>query len=131
MNNVTVVALAALLGAILLLIVAGMLWQEARRRPSAEPAEFVIEAAADHVHALLLASGDQLARAEILVTIEWHMQWVTQQVRAGEAGVIGESPEATHYILERQPDLTRSDVEKILRGVASYVASIGAVGPAF
>lgn len=129
MSGVTVVALAALLGAILLVVVAAMVWQESRRRPSREPTEFVIEDAATHVHTELAAAG--LERDMVLGVVEWHMQWVTDNVAAGQPGVIGLSAEAAHYILERQPQLERDDVERILDGVSRYVASLGAVGPAF
>lgn len=131
MSSVTIVALAALLGAVLLIILAAMFWQESRRRPSSEPADFVIEDAADHVMRSLEESGHPVDRPTVLSVVEWHMQWVTEEVRAGRAGVIGLSTGATNYIRERQPDLADTDVERVLSGVSAYVASIGAVGPAF
>ena len=131
MSNVTIVALAALLGAVLLVIVAIMLVQESRRRPSREPAEFVIEDAAGFVWEALRDERPGLERASVLAVIEWHMQWVTEQIRAGRAPVVGLTDEAVHYIDEQAPDVATADVEAVLSHVGDYVASIGAVGPAF
>ena len=128
MNSVTVIALGALLGAVLLVIVALMLWQESRRRSAADPTEFLIEDAADHVVRL---STSELERPAVLAIIEWHMLWVTEQIRDGAAPVIGPTPEAVKYIRSQGLDVSASEVETVLEGVTNYVASIGAVGPAF
>ena len=128
MNSVTVIALGALLGAILLTIVALMLWQESRRRGSADPTEFLIEDAADHVVGLGVTD---LKRPAVLAIVEWHMLWVTEQIRDGASPVIGPTPDAVQYIRSQGLDVSPPEVETVLEGVTDYVASIGAVGPAF
>jgi len=132
MSNVTIVALAALLGAVLLIIVSLMVWQESRRRSRREPTEFVIEDAASFVVPSIPADArERLGRDGVLSVIEWHMQWVTERIRAGEPPVLGLTDEAVHYILEKRPESGLDDVEAVLVGVSEYVASIGAVGPEF
>lgn len=132
MSNVTIVALAALLGAVLLVIVSLMVWQESRRRSRREPTEFVIEDAASFVVPSIPADAkERLGRDGVLSVIEWHMQWVTERIRAGEPPVLGLTDEAVHYILEKRPESELDDVEAVLVGVSEYVASIGAVGPEF
>ena len=132
MNTVTVVALAALLGAVLLFIVALMMWQESRRRSSRDPTEFIIEDAAAHVsQGLGEETRRRLGADGTLAVIEWHMQWVTERIRAGEPPVLGLTDDAVHYILDKRPDADPADIEAVLTGVSDYVASIGAVGPAF
>lgn len=132
MSNVTIVALAALLGAVLLIVVSLMVWQESRRRSSGEPTEFIIEDAASFVlHRVPETTMERLGRDGVLSIVEWHMLWVTERIRAGEAPVLGMTDDAVHYILDKRPGSEPTDVEAVLIGVSEYVASIGAVGPAF
>lgn len=132
MSSVTVVALSALLGAVLLVVVALMLWQESRQRPDSEPTEFIIDDAAAFVADRLPdATRQRLGRDGTLAVIEWHMHWVTDRLRAGEPPVLGLTEQAVHYILDMRPESERDDVEAVLTAVSDYVVSIGAVGPAF
>lgn len=132
MSSVTIVALGALLGAVLLVLLALMLWQESRRRSRNEPTEFIIDEAAAHVENLLPQDVRQsLGPDGTLTVIEWHMQWVTERIRAGEPPVLGLTDEAVHYILVKRPRSERADIEAVLTGISDYVATIGAVGPAF
>ena len=132
MSNVTIVALAALLGAVLLIVVALMLWQESRKRSTSEPVEFVIEDAASYVLTRVPdATAQRLGRDGVLSVVEWHMQWITERIRADEPPVVGLTDFAVHYILEKRPESEPTDVEAVLDEVSEYVASIGAVGPAF
>ncbi len=132
MSSVTIVALGALLGAVLLGILALMLWQESRRRATNEPTEFIIDDAAAHVLIRLPEPvRTSLGADGTLAVIEWHMQWATERIRSGDPAILGLTDEAVHYILDKRPDLDSADVEAVLTGVSGYVASIGAVGPAF
>ncbi|MFB3110137.1 MAG: hypothetical protein ACE1Y8_03200, partial [Acidimicrobiia bacterium] len=51
MSPAAVVSFVALLVGVFLLIIALVVWQEAKRRPSYEPLEYVVEDAVKHAHA--------------------------------------------------------------------------------
>ena len=57
MSPAAMVAFVALLVGVFLVIVALIVWQEAKRRPSYEPLEYVVEDAVKHVEAGLPESS--------------------------------------------------------------------------
>lgn len=134
----SVVALIALLVGAFLVILALVVWQEARRRPSYEPLEYVIEDAVKHVEAGLEAQGnDRLRRADIRRILEWevfYLQGLAQDDRRNPVETVAGGHEASiDYIVDEIAtrhgvSYARSDVEEVLRHEADYLFRIGAVG---
>jgi hypothetical protein len=138
MSGAAVVSLVALLLGVFLVIVALIVWQEAKRRPSYEPLEYVVEDAVRHVDAGLAAEGLQsLSKADIRRILEWEVYYLqglaqgkrsdpVETVAGGHEGSIG-------YIVdqiarEHGVSYAHDDVEHVLRHEADYLVSIGAVG---
>lgn len=135
MRGVTAIALGAVLLAFFLVLVAAMVWQEARRRPDSEPPVYALEEAASFVHDRLPASAT-LGRDDVLRILEWQVFFLQESVRGVEAGegevVVGVTSEAVDYIEERtrtvqQKRYARAEIEMVLAGQGGYLASIGAV----
>ena len=131
-------ALVALLAGVLLVIMALVVWQEARRRPSYEPLEYVVEDAVKHVEAGLQTEGnDRLNRGDIRRILEWevfYLQGLAQEDRKNPVETIAGGHEASiEYITEQIASkhgvsYAHDDVEDVLRLEADYLYRIGAVG---
>lgn len=140
MTGPAIFAFVALLVGLLLLIVALVVWQEARRRPSYEPLEYVIEDAVKHVESGLTDEGNvNLRRSDIRRILEWevfYLQGLAQENRSNPVETIAGGHEASvEYIIERIATehgvtYSQSDVEDVLRFEADYLVRIGAVGDA-
>jgi hypothetical protein len=133
-----VFAFVALLVGVLLVIVALVVWQEAKRRPSYEPLEYVVEDAVKHVAAGLEAEGnDNLRRSDIRRILEWevfYLQGLAQDNRRNPVETIAGGHEASvAYIIDQIASkhgvsYAQRDVEDVLRHEADYLVRIGAVG---
>lgn len=138
MSGASLVGFVALLVAVLLFIIALVVWQEAKRRPSYEPLEYVVEDAVRHVEAGLVAEGkDELRRGDIRRILEWevyYLQGLAQKDRRNPVETVaGGHGEAIDYIIEQiatKNGVTYShdEVEDVLRYEADYLMRIGAVG---
>jgi len=83
MSPVEIFAFVAVLIGALLVIVALMVWQEAKRRPSYEPLEYVVNDAVKHISERL-PEGSDLKSADIRRIIEWevfYLQGLAQENR--------------------------------------------------
>jgi hypothetical protein len=70
----SVLALVALLVGVFLVILALVVWQEAKRRPSYEPLEYVVDDAVKHIEEGLAAEGnDSLSRGDVRRILEWEV----------------------------------------------------------
>ena len=136
MSPAAIIAFVGLLVGVLLLIVALMVWQEARRRPSYEPLEYVVEDAVKHVQQGL-PEGAHLSKADIRRILEWevfYLQGLAQDDRRNpEETVAGGHPASVEYIaaeIEERHGVSYplEDIEEVLRLEADYLAAIGAVG---
>ena len=138
MSGPAVVGFVALLVAVLLFIIALVVWQEARRRPSYEPLEYVVEDAVRHIEASLLEEGkEELRRGDIRRILEWevyYLQGLAQKDRKNPVETVagGHAP-AIDYIGERiaiKHGVTYSpeEIEDVLRYEADYLLRIGAIG---
>lgn len=140
MSGPAVFTFVAFLVGVFLLILALMVWQESKRRPSYEALEYVVEDAVKHVEAGLEAEGDvALRRADIRRILEWevfYLQGLAQDKRRNPVETIAGGHEASiSYIIEQIASkhgvsYAQRDVESVLRHEADYLVRIGAVGDA-
>jgi hypothetical protein len=140
MSGPAVFAFVAVLIGIFLIIMALVVWQEARRRPSYEPLTYVVEDAVRHVEAGLIANGNnRLARADIRRILEWevfYLQGLAQDDRSNPVETVAGGHQASiDYIVDQIAtkhgvSYAREDVENVLRLEADYLFEIGAVGEA-
>jgi hypothetical protein len=138
MSGPAVFAFVALLVGVLLVVVALVVWQEARRRPSYEPLTYVVDDAVKHVEAGLLAEGEnRLSRADIRRILDWevfYLQGLAQDDRSNPVETVAGGHEASvSYIIDQIASkhgvsYSREDVENVLRMEADYLFQIGAVG---
>jgi hypothetical protein len=136
--STSVLALVALLIGVFLVILALVVWQEARRRPSYEPLEYVVDDAVKHIEEGLAAEGnDGLSRADVRRILEWevfYLQGLAQEDRKNPVETVAGGHEASISYITEQIALThgvsysREDVEAVLRHEADYLFRIGAVG---
>ncbi len=128
------VAAGAIFFGVLLLIVAGMVIQETRRRPAGEIV-YVLEEVVPFVHQRL--PDDAFARVDrddVQRMLEWEVHYLQGLDRraGGDAPVAG-GDEAVDYVMRRTAasgyTYRREDVAEVLAREADYLAEIGAVGP--
>lgn len=136
MSPLTVVTFVALLVGVLLVIVAMVVWQEAKRRPSYEPLEYVVEDAIKHVQAGM-PEQSTLTRADIRRILEYevyYLQGLAQEDRKNPVDTVAGGHEASiEYIAteieaKHQKAYPHEDIEEVLRLEADYLMAIGAVG---
>jgi hypothetical protein len=134
----SVLALVALLLGVFLVILALVVWQEAKRRPSYEPLEYVVDDAVKHIEEGLAAEGnDSLSRGDVRRILEWevfYLQGLAQEDRKNPVETVAGGHEASiTYITEQIAEkhgvsYSREEVEAVLRHEADYLFRIGAVG---
>lgn len=119
-----------------LVVVALMVWQEAKRRPSYQPLEYVIEDAVKHVSSRL-GDGSPLNRSDVRRILEWevfYLQGLAQKDRRNPVETVAGGHQASvDYIaaeIEARHGVAYShhDIEEVLRLEADYLMAIGAVG---
>ena len=128
--------LGALLLALLFGLAAALVWQEANQRAMPEQLTYVLE---DAVGFVSQEVGDvsHLSSEDIRRILEWEVIYL-QGISPRGAGRlepvrVGNSDDATRFILEQvgQPtQYSEDDVRRVLAGEAAYLVSIGAVGAA-
>ncbi len=140
MRGATAIAIGALLLAVLLLLVAALLWQEARKRSQREAGAYIVEDAVSFVLAGLAAPvRRRLGRDDVRRILEWEVYYLQglahgkRDRRQGVTVVAGGHDEAVSFIVEQIAARNKvryrdEDVRAVLGGEAGYLASIGAVG---
>lgn len=138
MTGASLVAFVGLLVGVLLVIVAMVVYQEAKRRPSYDPLEYVIDDAVKYISEKLKADGKtDLSRSDILRIIEWeifYLQGLAQEDRKNPVETVAGGHQASvDFIVEEireKHGVTHSpeDVGDVLRYEADYLVQIGAVG---
>jgi hypothetical protein len=136
MSPAAVIALVGLLIGVFLVVVALVVWQEARRRPSYDPLEYVVEDAVKHVTAGLgEASG--LGRGDVRRILEWevfYLQGLAQEDRHNPVETVAGGHEASIEYIAAQIEAehgvaySQDDIAEVLRLEADYLMAIGAVG---
>lgn len=136
MSSLEIFTFVALLVGVLLVIIALVVWQEARRRPSYEPLEYVVNDAIKHV-AERIPDGMGLNNGDIRRILEWevfYLQGLAQKDRSNPVETVAGGHEASvTYIAEQIESkhgvsYSREQIEEVLRLEADYLVAIGAVG---
>ena len=136
MSAASTVTLGALLLAVFLVLVAGLVWQEAKRRPGSEAPTYVIEDSVDFI-ADRIRGATTLTRADVKRIIEWnlfYLQGLAQRQRWRPVETVaGGSPEAVEYVHGRiaerhQVSYPLDEIKRVLEFEAEYLHSIGVVG---
>jgi len=131
-----IVAFVALLVGVFLVIVALFVWQEAKRRPSYEPLEYVVEDAVKHVDAGM-SGNSRLSKADIRRVLEYevfYLQGLAQDDRRNPVETVAGGHEASIEYIAGQIEAkhgvaySHTDIEDVLRLEADYLMAIGAVG---
>jgi hypothetical protein len=135
MTSFGLIALVAVLVAIFLLVVAALLWQEAKRRSFDEGYVYVVDDAVDFIHGRL--EGSKLKRSDVKRIIEYevfYLQGLAQERRSTPVEVVaGGAEPAVEYIATRIAEAHKvsyplDEIRAVLRLEAEYLGSIGAVG---
>jgi hypothetical protein len=135
MSGGTLVMLGAAVLAIFLVVVAALLWQEAKRRPGGDGPIYVVD---DAVEFIVERLGDsKLRRSDVKRVLEYeifYLQGLAQKRRSTPVDVVAGGPEAAvSYIGGQIADrhvvsYPLEDVRTVLELEAAYLQSIGAVG---
>lgn len=135
MTSFTLVGLLALLSAVFLLVVAALLWQEAKRRTFDEGYVYVVDDAVDFIHGRL--DDPSFRRSDVKRIIEYeifYLQGLAQENRRNPVEVVaGGSEAAVAYIAGRIAEVhdvsyPLEQIRSVLALEAEYLRSIGAVG---
>jgi hypothetical protein len=128
------VAAGAVLVAVLLAIVALMIWQGARRSPLDDSAEYVVGEAAEYVYGRLSDRAlEGLDPDDVRLILEWqlHYHQVVAPRESSTRPVLG-SGDSIEYITQRAAEVGRSldylDIAEVIAADTEYLISIGAVG---
>ena len=136
MSTVEIFTFVALLIGVLLVIVALMVWQEAKRRPSYEPLEYVVNDAVKHI-AERLPEDSGLRNADVRRIIEWevfYLQGLAQKNRSNPVETVAGGHElSVDYIADQirtkhGASYSQDQISEVLRLEADYLVAIGAVG---
>ena len=136
MSGVEVLTFVALLVGVLLVILAMMIWQEAKRRPSYEPLEYVVNDAVKHI-ADRLPADTSLENADIQRILEWevfYLQGLAQEDRRNPVETVaGGHDQSIEYISDQirtklGVSYPHEEIADVLRFEADYLVAIGAVG---
>jgi hypothetical protein len=136
MSSVEIFTFIALLIGVLLVIVALMVWQEARRRPLYEPLEYVVNDAVKHI-AERLPGDVGLRNSDIRRILEWevfYLQGLAQDDRRNPVETVaGGHALSVEYIADQihtkhGVSYSHAQIEEVLRLEADYLVAIGAVG---
>lgn len=130
--------LAALLFALLCILVAVMVWQEAQRRTYQGPPVYVIDDAVPYIVSRLdTGTRGRLGVSGVRRIIEWevhYLQGLAQKSRRNPVETVaGGSDASIDYVVAQIAEVNRAiydreDVAEVLALEAEYLQSIGAVG---
>ncbi len=136
MSSLEVLTFVALLAGTLLVIVAMLVWQEAKRRPSYEPLEYVVNDAVKHI-AERLPEESALKSADIRRILEWevfYLQGLAQEDRKNPVETVaGGHDQSVTFIADQihtkhGVSYPQEEIAEVLRLEADYLVAIGAVG---
>lgn len=138
MSAAGLVTLLALLAALFLLIVAAMLWQEAKARSTPGDPVYVVEDAVEFISTRLEGPfAERLRKADVRRVIEWevyYLQGLAQEDRRKPVETVaGGDERAVDWIAAQIAEkhgvsYPREDIVEVLRREAEYLVSLGVVG---
>ena len=135
MSGVGAVVLGAGLLAVFLLIIAAMLWQEARSRGRAAEPVYGVEDATDHAMAHLPADvAARLGRDNVRRVLEWQVAFLQGLARDDEGLpiVVGPTDGTVEHIraglARRGHHLAPEDIAAVLDTQGEYLEGLGLVG---
>lgn len=129
-------AFVALFVGLLLVVVALVVWQEARRRPSYDPLEYVIEDAVRHIQERL-PEEMSLRRQDVRRILEWevyYLQGLAQKDRSNPVETVAGGHETSIEYIANQIQMTQDlsysheQIGAVLDLEADYLNAIGAIG---
>jgi hypothetical protein len=135
-SGIEALTFVALLVGLLLVIVAMLVWQEARRRPSYEPLEYVVNDAVKHISEGL-AKDSGLRNTDIRRILEWevfYLQGLAQNDRRNPVETVaGGHQQSIEFIADQIHTkhgvfYSQDQIAEVLRLEADYLVAIGAVG---
>jgi hypothetical protein len=138
MSAASAVTLGTLLLALFLVLVAALVWQEAKRRPGSELPSYIVEDSVNFI-AGRIRGATTLTRADVKRIIEWnlfYLQGLAQKQRWRPVETVaGGTPEAVDFIHGRiaqrhHVSYPLEEIRKVLELEAGYLHSIGVVGEA-
>jgi hypothetical protein len=127
------VAAGAIAFAVLVLIVAAMVWQANRRRDGEETALYLMDEATDFVVAAVAADvAGRLGEDGVRRILEWSTHHSQVVVARGDGPPVLGGPAAVDYVAGRAAasgrGYLREDVAAVLTAESAYLVAIGAVG---
>lgn len=135
MSGVAAVVLGAVLVAAFLLIVAAMMWQEARSRGRVAEPVYGTEDATDHAMAALPTDvAARLGRDDVRRVLEWQVAFLQGLARADDDVpiVVGSTEGTVRHIraglARRGHSLAAADIAAVLDTQGDYLRSLGLVG---
>jgi len=136
MSGIEILTFVAILLGVLLVIVAMLVWQEAKRRPSYDPLEYVVNDAVKHISERL-PEESALRNSDIRRILEWevfYLQGLAQEDRKNPVETVAGGHELSiEYIADQirtKHDVSYplGEIAEVLRLEADYLVAIGAVG---
>jgi hypothetical protein len=128
------VAVGAILFALLLVVVAALVWQEARRDPKTDPPLYLLDEAARFVlDGLSESAAGSLGLMDVRRILDWGIYY--NQVVAfrdeGRRVVVG-SGDAIEFVMERAAAIGKEydplHIAEVMAGETEYLVEIGAIG---
>ena len=128
------VAAGAVLVALLLIIVAALVWQETRSATEDGPVEYLIDEAARFVYDRLSDRAlSNLDLDDVTLVLELGVRYNQTAPGNGSRPVVG-SGDAIEYVMERAAATGRIieplDIAEVIAAETEYLVSIGAIGDA-
>lgn len=134
MSGPTLVVFVGALVALLLAMVAMLVWQEGRKRSFDGEPEYVVDHLLGFVRSGLPEEvRDRLGDDGVERIVNWELRYLQRD--GGEGAVAGGTAESIAYVVERMHDIDRirvepADVGIVLSLEAEYLLTIGAIGEA-
>lgn len=132
MSGATLVVFVGVLAALLLGMLALLVWQEGRTRAFDTVPEYVIDELEDYVGARLDAeTAARLGAVGVERIVNWELRYLQRD--GGEGAVAGGTDASVAYIIDRIAQFhgvsySQADVQAVLALEAEYLLSVGAIG---
>lgn len=132
MSGATLVVFVGVLAALLVGMVALLVWQEGRRRSFDTMPEYVVDQLIEFIESRLDPSvAERLGRDAVERVVNWELRYLQRD--GGEGAVAGGSDASVAYVVDRIAQFhgvtyPQADVRAVLALEAEYLLAAGAVG---